>query len=343
MRTPPPPLFLRGRVWWCYVRPVDGKGRRKPKTTHCRDYKAAVDVWRDLERRSARPADHLADSTPLHLALKARRDERRAVGRAEGTLSMMEVKGRQLLRVLGRETPLSRIDAQAVDGYIATRVKEHTARTTIAKELSTLRGALKLAKRHGKYHRAIADVMPIDFSPAYKPRERALSEKEIRRLLAALSPKRAGLVAFLLATGATYPSEVVKLSKGDIDKKRWVVHLRGTKRSTRDRKVPIVDFARPWLTLALPFVPFEPWSNVRRDMHVACDAAKIARCSPNDLRRSVATLMRARGVEPSLLGAFLGHGDSRMAERVYGRLSPEQLAHLLDQRLRATARTQKRA
>jgi hypothetical protein len=29
---------------------------------------------------------------------------------------------------------------------------------------------------------------------------------------------------------------------------------------------------------------FRPWSNVRRDLHDACDRIGIARCSPNDLR-----------------------------------------------------------
>lgn len=250
---------------------------------------------------------------------------------------MLEVKGRQLQRVLGKDTPIGLIDAQAVDGYVAARLADGAARTTIAKELSTLRGALRLAIRHGKYHRHLAEVMPLDFSPKYKPKERALSEKEIYRLLAALPPKRAGLVAFLLATGATYPSEVLPMQAGDVNLRKWTVRLRGTKRETRDRYVPIVSFARPWLRLALKHMPFEPWGNVRRDLHLYCLKAKIAKCSPNDLRRSVATLMRARGVEPSLLGAFLGHKDSRMAERVYGRLAPEQLAYLLNQRIRATA------
>lgn len=332
-----PPVFLRGNIWWCYVRPASGKGRRKPHTTRCRDYRAAVDVWRDLERRSSRPSDPAEDTTPLHVALKTRRDERRAAGRAEGTLSMLEVKGRQLMRVLGRETPLSMIDAEAIDGYVTTRLKEKATRSTIYKELVTLRGALKLAKRHGKYHRDLAEVMPLDFSPKYKPKERALSEREIRLLLRHLPARRAAIVKFILATGATYPSELATLRKSDIDLVNWVVRLRGTKRETRDRRVPIVTFARAWLREAVAYLPFESWSNIRRDLHKACDEAGIAKCSPNDLRRTLATLLRARGVEPSLLGAVLGHKDSRMAERVYGRLAPEQLGHLLDQRLRATS------
>lgn len=280
---------------------------------------------------------------------------------------MLRVKARQLNRVLGPDTPLSRIDATAVDGFIATRVAEGAKRTTVQKELVTLRGALRLAKRQGRYTREIAAVMPIDFSPEYKPKSRALSEVEIDLLAGALAPKRVPLFYFLLATGATYPSEVAPMQRGDIDAKRGFVLLRGTKRSSRHRTVPVVSFAKPWLAAAVRGLPFERWTNVRRDLHVACAllstcaacrkadratpkpgcrrcaAQHFAPVSPNDLRRSVATLMRARGVEPQLIGAFLGHNDSRMAERVYGRLSPAQLAHLLDQRLRATARIQRTA
>lgn len=254
---------------------------------------------------------------------------------------MLKIKGKQLERVLGKDTRLSAISAEVVDAYVSQRLREGAQRTTIAKELSTLRGTLRLAKRHGRFNKDLDAIMPLNFSPKYKPKERALSELEIRQLLSKLRVDRAGLVSFLLATGATYPSEVVNLRKSDVDTKRWMVRLRGTKREMRDRQVPIVTFARKWLESSIAYMPFAPWSNIRRDLHIACDAAGIARCSPNDLRRSIATLMRARGVEPSLIGAYLGHRDSRMAERVYGRLAPEQLAHLLEQRLRSTARQQR--
>lgn len=56
--------------------------------------------------------------------------------------------------------------------------------------------------------------------------------------------------------------------------------------------------------------------------------------SPNDLRRTTGRQLRARGVEPQLLAAVLGHVDGRMVEKVYGRLAPEELAHLLDGRIR---------
>jgi len=238
--------------------------------------------------------------------------------------------------VLGSETLLSELTARKVDAYIATRLKETAERTTIAKELSALRGTIKLARRHEYDVKPVDELLPSDFSPRYKPKSRALSIGEIDRLLANLAPKRAALVELLLATGATFPSETQNLRRSDVNLKTYMVKIRGTKRETRERTVPVVGFARPWLDHAMTYFPFEPWANVRRDLHLACEKAKIAPCSPNDLRRSIASLMRARDVDPQLIAAFLGHTDSRMVERVYGRLAPEQLAHLLSERLGAS-------
>ncbi len=325
--------------WWCFL-PNPTGGRKLQRPTGHSDEKAAY-LWYLEQVRSVGLPARRKDVT-LSDALKRRRGERQAAGRAAGTIQCLTVKGKNLERLLGPNTPLAEIDAQAVDDYVSRRLREGAAkkqlgvRSTVYKELVTLRGAIKLARRQGYACNPVDEVMPLDFSPKYKPKERALSELEIDQLLAKLPANRAAVVAMILATGATYPSELVNMRRGDVDKEKWIVRLRGTKRDTRDRFVPIVSFARGWLTQAFAYYPFDRWSNIRRDLHAACDEAGIAHCSPNDLRRSMATLLRARGVEPSLIGTYLGHKDSRMAERVYGRLAPDQLAHLLEQRLKAT-------
>ncbi len=327
-----PELFRKSETgpWWAFL-PRTGPGKAPRESTGHKDERAAHEWY--LSRVRASSSDPRKDATTLRQALARRLEERTAAGRAAGTIDCLTKKAKQLERVLGHSRALESIDARAVDAYVATRLKEGMARTTIYKELVTLRGAMKLARRQGYAVKAVEEVMPLDFSASYKPKERALSEYEIGRLLEKLAPKRAAVVAFILATGATYPSEVAPLRKGDIDTKNWIVRLRGTKRHTRDRKVPIVSFARPWLEMAVKYLPLERWSNIRRDLHEACAAAGIAVCSPNDLRRSVATLLRIKGVEPHLIGVFLGHRDSRMAERTYARIGPSDLANLLTERL----------
>jgi integrase len=66
----------------------------------------------------------------------------------------------------------------------------------------------------------------------------------------------------------------------------------------------------------------------------ACNRQHFAHVSPNDLRRTFGHALRARGVEPQLIAPAMGHVDGQMVERVYGRLQPEELARLLETRLR---------
>lgn len=87
--------------------------------------------------------------------------------------------------------------------------------------------------------------------------------------------------------------ESCRALRADVAEDLSTVFIRGTKRSTRLRTVPIVgETARSLLEYVLTHAAgeggllFRPWSNVRRDLHAACDAVKIRRCSPNDLRRT---------------------------------------------------------
>jgi hypothetical protein len=75
---------------------------------------------------------------------------------------------------------------------------------------------------------------------------------------------------------------------------------------------------------------FLPWQNVRRDLREACKRAGIPPCSPNDLRRTFATWLRAAGAPTDLIAPVMGHADTRMVERVYGRLAPSDLRRRID-------------
>ena len=71
---------------------------------------------------------------------------------------------------------------------------------------------------------------------------------------------------------------------------------------------------------------FAPWGNVRRGLLEACSRAGIAPCSPNDLRRTFANWMVEAGVPLYIVAQLMGHKDTRMLERVYGRQRTDQLA-----------------
>ncbi len=55
----------------------------------------------------------------------------------------------------------------------------------------------------------------------------------------------------------------------------------------------------------------------------------LERCSPNDLRRTFASWQVEAGVPLFPIAQAMGHKDTRMLERVYGRQTPEQLAAIM--------------
>lgn len=316
-------------VWWCWY--YDSAGRLRRQSTKCATRGGAEAALVDLERRARDPSYAASHSTTLERAIgeliKHRRD---VTQRAAGTVSMYETKGGHLVRILGADTPLGAIGAKEVDGFIGARLEEGAARTTVSKELTTLRATLKLARRRGEFPRDPAEVIPA-FAAEYKPRERFLTFAEAEALLAELLPDRAARVAYILASGCRW-SESDRAERGDAG--REAIHVRGTKTRESLREVPVLPSSIVPMASLLDHAAehaegvatlFRRWTNVRRDLAAACARAGIPSCTPNDLRRTLATWVRSKGVSPTLIGSLLGHKDGRMVERVYGRLPPEQL------------------
>jgi len=327
-------LIKRGKTW--YARFYDAAGVRQSVSTRCHDKAAAEAFARTLERDAADPDHASARAATITSALEEMiLDclERSKVGKmAPETVEFYRKRAGHLLRaekLAVLPSSLRLLRAQHVDAFISLRRTEGVSEHTISKELITLRKALKLAKRRGRFRGDIAEVLPSGFAPEYKPRTRTLSMAELERLLSELAADRGARVAFAVATGANL-RETDRALRSDVADDR--VHLRGTKRETRDRIVPIV---RPWQRELLAYAAehaqgegdllFTPWMKMVRDLALACRRCDIERCSSNDLRRTFATWMRIEGLPTDILGATLGHVDSRMVERVYGRLSPEQL------------------
>lgn len=116
--------------------------------------------------------------------------------------------------------------------------------------------------------------------------------------------------------------ECTRARREDIDPVSGWVHLRGTKRESRDRRFIV---AHPALLSLLRYAAehapgqdllFPPWSNVRRDLLDACKRAGIERCSPNDLRRTYGRWMRIAAFPDEIIAPTMGHADTRMLERV---------------------------
>ncbi|MBK7862479.1 MAG: tyrosine-type recombinase/integrase [Archangiaceae bacterium] len=123
--------------------------------------------------------------------------------------------------------------------------------------------------------------------------------------------------------------EAERVRRKDVAEGLSQVHIPGTKTKYRDRMVPIfAPWQRSLLERAMEHASgrdgmlFAPWSNVRRDIYAACKRANIEMCSPNDLRRTNASWLRAEGVPAEIIGqAVMGHREGRMVELVYGRMT----------------------
>jgi hypothetical protein len=201
----------------------------------------------------------------------------------------------------------------------------------VKKELVVLGMVLRLAKRRDWWVGDIEALIPSDFKPDYKPRERWLPRHELERLLDALPPKRAARLAFMVATGARL-SEAARARREDVSAER--VFLRGTKTEKSKRFVPVVlEWQRDMLERALlhggPHRLFESWGKLTRDVHLRCDQLEIARCSANDLRRTFAHWMRHDSIPEELVAAMLGHVDSKMVKRIYGKLDGGEVEALV--------------
>lgn len=328
-----PRLYKRGRIWWYLFR-----GERV--STRCTDKKAAELESKNIERRFADPTYRAADQATLASIYPDFIAQQQQRGRARGTLKMYETHLAHLARVFGEDAPLGSLNAARLDSYVGSRHREGAQSPTIHKELTTLRGMLKLARRHGKYPFALDEVMPL-VQGASTPGKRHLTAQQVPRLLAKLQPKRGAFVAFIVATGADLASVEVA-ERGDIDLKAGTILVRGTKTNHRWRTVPILKPFAKLAERAAKGLPFQPWGNVRRDLEVACRRAKVPRITPRDLRRTHGSILRQLGVEPHLIGKMLGHADSRMVEKVYGQLPPEALGKLLRVRTGRTPAAQRK-
>jgi integrase len=247
-------------------------------------------------------------------------------------MKMHEAHAGHIARVLGKDTLLVQIDSVMIDRYFEQRDEEGAKLTTQGKELSTIRGTLRLAARNKQFHLSLESVLPHGFEVNYVPLETHLTLPEVDRLLRVLEPARAAVCAFIVATAADWKS-VHAAKRIDVDLKHGMVLVRGSKNPARRRTIPILATFRPLLELAVKHMPFQPWDNVRRDLAVACRRARVTKVTPRDLRRSHASILRGIGIEPHLLSKMLGHVDSRMVERVYGQLPPDMLSALMSSRL----------
>jgi integrase len=333
-------LFRRGRVFWgqwtlsagaCVVCGLTHRVHRH--TTETTDRVAARAVAAGWERLAADPSYRAAHTTIADASTRWLATYEDA---PDGTKDMVECKAAHVVRVLGPAFVVARVDAIAVDAFVATRRAEGVSSNTIYKELCALRGILRLAQRRGEYERDPRGVMPLRFRAKYVPRTRFLTRAELQLLCTDLPPCRAACVRFMVATGARL-TEFRRARREDV--RTGVVVLRSSKGrggESRPREVPIVaPWQRELLEHAIEEASgvdgalFEPWPWLHRELRAACARLGIAPVSPNDLRRTYASFLAQGGAREEHIARSMGHASSEMVRRVYAQLPTRDLGRLL--------------
>jgi integrase len=313
-----PKLYLRHGVFWCYWR----NERWSTRTADRRAAERAVRLRYDPP--SAPAVERTVDDAIL---LLYRALERR--GRSEATKDAARDKLAHFA-ALWEGRVLTSLDWPAVAEYIRIRLEDDgVSRVTVSGELGYLRQAWKLSRAEGWCSRAWDELLPERFDRHYVPRTRWLTPRELTAVLSSLELERAAVVAWIVATGSDV-GDLARAQAGDLDWKRGLVRVRGTKTVFRDRYVPITSLTRPLLKLAAPQgPPFAAWPWINGALRRLARIVGIEHFSPKDLRRTHGQWLRSAGVEPHLIGRVLGHADSAMADRVYAQGEDLAIARLV--------------
>lgn len=341
------------RVWRTYVWVVrpDGARKRRYVSTGCRSRKAARKRALEIEIEHTDPHAAIARRVTLAeaigLLIVECESSAKAGNLADETVEFYRWKAAALVAHFGPKFLLSGISSSApVDEFVTAR-RGNVGEGTIGKELLVLRMALTLARRRRLWGGIVEDVLPERFNGASEARERVVSVEELQVLLGRLEQDNAARCAWMVASSGEWGASTRAL-RADVAGAEVLV--RGTKTEWRERTVPLAtSWQRSLMAYALEnslgqgglLFRVLPRNALFQDLRRACGGGGfqpggLAPVSANDLRRTCATWLLAEGASFDDVAKVLGHVDTRMLHRVYGRISTDELrARLQGQILRS--------
>lgn len=311
-------LTKRGTVWYLdtYI-----EGQRKKVSTGCRDESEAwtrvPDILKDLVEESAGANEGMTIGEGFQqLSVEERRSNR-----PRHKLWQMRIK--EVKEFLGEDTPLAHITRDSLvklQHHLMTlpgRGGRPAAPATVNRKMAEVHHLLNVAHRDWGAIDAVPKVRPLKVP---KKRRRALSEKEITRLMEVTLPRFQFLWQFLIETGLRTsewlaldwedinldarrlyltPSERMKI-KTDAARVVWltpdtVEEFRRRLEEGFDR--PLEDYTRQTTKTE--------WNRCKKEMGLEHDDQFV----PYSLRHTCATRLVARGVPTSTVQKHMGHAD----------------------------------
>lgn len=224
---------------------------------------------------------------------------------------------------------------ELIDEFIDERRKDGVSDATIDAELRALRQVLKFAKKR----RWIADVPDVHTPGGNKPRNRFLSDAEVKRLVEALdhpdtAPHIKTFVMLALYT-AQRGGAIRELKWDNIDFERGIVWAAPARSRLKNRvSVPMTAGLHAHLRAVREFADTEwviewqraPVSNVKTGFKALLKRADLSNVTVHDLRRTAASIALRRGSSFAEVAALLGDDES-VVRRHYAQFEPEYLAN----------------
>lgn len=262
---------------------------------------------------------------------KAYIDDRRL--EAKRSVPIMEYNWKALSPTFGHLSP-AMISKKSCMDYAARRRHSGIKDGTILTELRRLRTALTWAVKAG-----ILDRAPSIWLPAEpRSRDRWLTRDEVKALIdgAPAGMPHVKLYIILALASAGRSEAILQLTWDRVDFDAGIIVLDDPtqERTSKGRAtVPMNDMARAALAVAKAGALTEhviEWKqdrvrSIKKGFAAAVKRAGIAHCTPHDIRRTAASWMVMEGVPLHQVAKFLGHGTTRMVEKVYGRFAPDYL------------------
>ena len=233
-----------------------------------------------------------------------------------------------------------------------TVVKGNSA-TSVNRAIDTLRRILDIAIERGAIFSNPVSVQPADGKLKKKITRKKIvlpTRDQIRRLFAEIEnngavggwgAEAADFCRFLAYSGCRV-GEVPTVTWSCVDLRAGVLHVKGEKTETSNRRVPINDDLKALLTrirerrikaavhsedgkpLLAPTDSVFRISEAQKSIDRACTALGIERVTHHDLRHLFATTCIECGVDIPTVSRWLGHSDGgALAMKTYGHLRQE--------------------
>lgn len=255
----------------------------------------------------------------------------RFVGPALGDRPVAELTTRELEYWLAAQISAYGVRHASRDPRVDERERRRRAQYTANRRFNLLRAILNSAYRKDPQRVPTPDAWRRvrTFQRVDRPRTRALTAAESRRLLGVMPAALRELARGALCTGYRL-GELQALRVGDVC--GACVHVRLSK-AGRDRFVPLTIegagfFGERAQGRAADELLFSPLTKIgiSRGMRAACDAAGITpRATFHDLRRTYGSLLLNSGAPIHVVQELLGHADLKTTRRVYAHLTRRTL------------------